>query len=122
MTFFISPLVGALAGWTSILLTIVTNAGMVLDLSEGARYQDYMRLTDSHYALGLAVLLCFSERFFDRVVSKLDESASPAKASNGPEAGGGKRTDKVPMIKAVLIGTEDNKVFCNFLSGHAFPL
>ena len=82
VTLFMSPLVGALAGWTGVLLIMVTNAGMALDPSSaGGRYQDFSQLSQSHYALGLAILLGFSERFFDRIVSKMDESSAAAPKS-----------------------------------------
>ncbi len=77
VTLFISPLVGALAGWTGVLLIIVSNAGMTIDVSG---VQDaaskVLELSGSHYALGVAILLGFSERYFDRLISRLDESKS----------------------------------------------
>jgi hypothetical protein len=80
VTLFISPLVGALAGWTGVLLIIVSNAGMTIDVSG---VQDaaskVLELSGSHYALGVAILLGFSERYFDRLISRLDESKSKDK-------------------------------------------
>ena len=87
VTLFISPLVGALAGWTGVLLIIVTNAGMTIDVNG---VQDaaskVLELSSSHYALGVAILLGFSERYFDRLISRLDESESKDKtlAEVGP--------------------------------------
>ena len=87
VTLFISPLVGALAGWTGVLLIIVTNAGMTIDVAGGQDAASrVLELSSSHYALGVAILLGFSERYFDRLISRLDESESKDKtlAEVGP--------------------------------------
>lgn len=86
VTLFISPLVGALAGWTGVLLIIVTNAGMTIDLTGGQGVaSSVLELSSSHYALGVAILLGFSERYFDRLISKLDEAGD--KERTHPEVG-----------------------------------
>jgi hypothetical protein len=76
VTLFISPLVGALAGWTGVLLIVVSNLGMQTGggpptfPSEGIPH---------YYALGLAILLGFSERYFDSLVSRAGERPAQKK-------------------------------------------
>lgn len=86
VTLFISPLVGALAGWTGVLLIIVSNTAMIND----AKFPD---VSNNTYALGLAILLGFSERFFDRIVSRMEDQPAQGTA---PETATAKRGGPQP--------------------------
>lgn len=84
VTLFISPLVGALAGWTGVLLIVVSNMGMAISGPDGGQVAQNLPnvVGDSYYALGLAILLGFSERYFDFLVSKADQHPAQQKGSS----------------------------------------
>ena len=83
-TLFLSPVVGALAGWSGILLVIV---GVEFNILGSALKFDWCN-TFNPVMLGLAFVLGFSERFFDGILGQLDrkvnEPASPPPSSPPP--------------------------------------
>jgi hypothetical protein len=94
-TLFLSPLVGALAGWTGILLIELAAKlqvlGSVFDVVKLQMPDGYGNLT-----LGIAFLLGFSERLFDGILKPLEEriekkaqagSSSSSNGSSGVPAG-----------------------------------
>lgn len=84
-TLFLSPVVGALGGWTGILLASVAVKVGVLGNVFNVDWND----TYGPITLGLALLFGVSERAFDSVLSKLDDKvAGPASTNqSGQQAG-----------------------------------
>jgi Putative Ig domain len=84
-TLFLSPVVGALGGWTGILLATVAVKVGVLGSVFSVDWND----TYGAITLGLALLFGVSERAFDSVLSKLDDKvAGPASTNqSGQKAG-----------------------------------
>jgi len=95
-TLFLSPLVGALAGWTGILLVeLAYRLGVLGEMFNGVTVQNGY---GSNFALGLAFLLGFSERLFDEILKPLEEriekkaqasSSSGSSSSSSSLASGG---------------------------------
>ncbi|HEY6231053.1 MAG TPA: putative Ig domain-containing protein, partial [Pyrinomonadaceae bacterium] len=83
-TLFLSPVIGALAGWSGILLIIV---GVEFNILGSALKFDWCN-SFNPVMLGIALLLGTSERFFDKILSKLDEklgeTPSPPQAPPAP--------------------------------------
>ena len=71
-TLFLSPVVGALAGWSGILLVIV---GVEFNILGSALKFDWCN-TYNPVMLGLALLLGFSERLFDGILDQLNRKVS----------------------------------------------
>jgi hypothetical protein len=84
-TLFLSPLVGALAGWSGILLVIV---GVEFNILGSALKFDWCN-TFNPVMLGLAFLMGFSERFFDGILDQLNRKAeqSTSAPTSAPPAG-----------------------------------
>lgn len=82
---FLSPLVGALAGWSGILLVIV---GVEFNILGSALKFDWCN-TFNPVMLGLAFLLGFTERRFDGILGQLDQKVNgpaPPPPSSPPTA------------------------------------
>lgn len=79
-TLFLSPVVGALAGWSGILLVIV---GVEFNILGSALKFDWCN-TYNPVMLGLALLLGFSERLFDGILDQLDRKVSEPPATSPP--------------------------------------
>lgn len=92
---FLSPLLGALVGWCGVILSVVTKVGIVsfpqnLD-------QTWWGSSYSLSALGLAVLLGLSEKYFDRLLAGNEES-TPADSGVKPAAvTAGNVTEQLPQ-------------------------
>jgi len=82
-TMFVSPLVGALAGWTGILLI---GLGVKLNFLGSTLSAVSLETGYGTFALGAAFLLGFSERFFDKILKPLD--ASGTSEVNDPASSG----------------------------------
>jgi hypothetical protein len=76
-TLFLSPVVGALAGWSGVLLIVVAVELNVL----GAVFKLDWCNPYPPLALGLAFLLGFSERAFDGVLGQLEDKVQSQKAA-----------------------------------------
>ena len=76
-TLFLSPVVGALAGWSGILLVIV---GVEFNILGTALKFDWCN-TFNPVMLGLAFLLGFSERLFDGILDQLDKRVNTPTAA-----------------------------------------
>jgi hypothetical protein len=82
-TLFLSPVVGALAGWSGVLLIVVAVELNVL----GAVFKLDWCNPYAPLALGLAFLLGFSERAFDGVLGQLEEKVQSQKSTaTAPQA------------------------------------
>ena len=83
-TLFLSPVIGALAGWAGILLVIV---GVEFNILGSALKFDWCN-TFNPVMLGIAFALGFSERLFDGILDQLDRRISqpPATPSSPPAA------------------------------------
>jgi hypothetical protein len=79
-TLFLSPVVGALAGWSGILLVVLAVKLQVL----GATFDLNWCNPCSPLALGLAFLLGFSERAFDGILTQLEQKVQ-AQSPSSPE-------------------------------------
>ena len=84
-TLFLSPVVGAIAGWAGLLLAIMLARLGILGSALQLNWHDPLEPV----ALGMAFLLGFSERAFDTVLSKLEDGifkqatpAAPATAAS----------------------------------------
>jgi hypothetical protein len=80
-TLFLSPLEGALAGWTGILLVELAHTLGVL----GSVFAGVKITFESGYgelALGLAFLLGFSERLFDAILTPIEDKIAPESSSS----------------------------------------
>jgi hypothetical protein len=76
-TLFLSPVVGALAGWSGVLLIVL---GVELNVLGSALKIDWCN-PYGPVALALAFLLGFSERAFDQVLSQLENKLTPSTSS-----------------------------------------
>jgi hypothetical protein len=76
-TLFLSPVVGALAGWSGVLLIVVAVELNVL----GAVFKLDWCNPYAPLALGLAFLLGFSERAFDGILGQLEDKVQSQKAA-----------------------------------------
>ena len=79
-TLFLSPVVGALAGWSGILLVVLAVKLQVL----GAAFDLNWCNPCSPLALGLTFLLGFSERAFDGILTQLEQKVQ-AQSPGSPE-------------------------------------
>jgi hypothetical protein len=79
-TIFLSPLVGALAGWAGILLVIV---GVEFNILGSVLKFDWCN-TFNPVMLGLAFLLGFSERLFDGILDQLNRKVGQVPAASSP--------------------------------------
>lgn len=79
---FLSPVSGALAGWTGILMVIILADIGVLSTAFKA-IQSAPSATP--LALGIAFLLGFSERFFDQIASLLEQRAEKMTEAEQPK-------------------------------------
>ena len=94
-TLFLSPLVGALAGWTGILLIEMAHTlGLLGEFFKVVTLQSGY----GDFTLGLAFLLGFSERLFDEILKPLEASiekkvqatsSTPSGSSSGSANSGG---------------------------------
>ncbi len=89
--FFLSPLVGALAGWTGILLIeLAFKLGIVGPAFSGVTFEaGYATFT-----LALAFLLGFSERLFEKILGQIGEKISDGSQDNGSSSSGGSSSSK----------------------------
>jgi hypothetical protein len=90
-TLFLSPLIGALAGWSGILLVIV---GVEFNILGSALKFDWCN-TFNPVMLGIALLLGTSERFFDGILDQLTRKISTPSPSS----------PQTPPAGAIVIGT-----------------
>jgi hypothetical protein len=72
-TMFVSPLVGALAAWTGILLV---ELGVKLNVLGSTFNGVTLETGYGNFALGVAFLLGFSERFFVKILKPLEEEGT----------------------------------------------
>jgi hypothetical protein len=79
-TLFLSPLIGALAGWSGILLVIV---GVEFNILGSALKFDWCN-TFNPVMLGLALLLGTSERFFDGILDQLNRKIGSTAPTSSP--------------------------------------
>lgn len=70
-TLFLSPVAGALAGWLGCLLAVIAKDQKVL--GEAFKQVAWDTATPTTVMLGLAIVLGFSERLFDTIVSSLEK-------------------------------------------------
>ena len=89
-TFFLSPLVGALAGWTGILLV---ELAVKLNVLGSAFSEVTLETGYGNFALAIAFMLGFSERLFDAItgtieakVDKKAEAKSTSSAGSPPSS------------------------------------
>lgn len=76
-TIFLSPMVGALAGWAGVLLVALAfQQGVLGKVFQGVTWGD----TYGELALGLALVLGFSERVFVNIVGGVENKLFPAAA------------------------------------------
>jgi hypothetical protein len=74
---FLSPVVGALAGWSGLLLAAVLHQfGILGSLFDALKWDDSL----APLALGLAFVLGFSERAFDSLLGAIDDKIVPPAA------------------------------------------
>lgn len=82
-TFFLSPLVGALAGWTGILLVeLAVKLGVLGSAFNGVKIETGYE----SFALALAFLLGFSERLFDAIAGTLEAKVDKKAEAKGPSS------------------------------------
>jgi hypothetical protein len=86
-TLFLSPLVGALAGWTGILLIEVSHKLAILGaVFDGVTLQN----GNGNFALGLGFLLGFSERLFDEILkpleARIEQKVQASSSSSSPSS------------------------------------
>jgi hypothetical protein len=79
-TLFLSPLIGALAGWAGILLVIV---GVEFNILGSALKFDWCN-TFNPVMLGIALVLGFSERFFDGIIGQLNRKIGEPTPTSAP--------------------------------------
>ena len=84
-TFFLSPLVGALLGWTGVLMGLIASYGVADD----AGISKAWTTSASVSMLALAVLLGLSEKYFDQLLGKVEEGT--AEESGKMKPGGGRQ-------------------------------
>ena len=94
-TLFLSPVVGALAGWAGILLVIV---GVEFNILGSALKFDWCN-TFNPVMLGLAFLLGFSERFFDAILDQLNRKVEQPTASAQPSS----PTGSITIVTAAVL-------------------
>jgi Putative Ig domain/Abnormal spindle-like microcephaly-assoc'd, ASPM-SPD-2-Hydin len=100
-TLFLSPVVGALAGWSGILLVIV---GVEFNILGSALKFNWCN-TFNPVMLGIALLLGFSERFFDTVLGQLNNKLNePGSVAPSPPP-----APSITIVTAALLsrGTVD---------------
>lgn len=101
-TLFLSPVVGALGGWTGILLsTVAIKAGVLGTLFSVNWDSPYDPMT-----LGIALLFGVSERAFDSVLSKLEDKVAEPSASAQPAPKSGLKITTSSALPAGTVGQE----------------